>query len=274
MKKILSKMSFYALISVLIIYTIAPFLWLVISSFKPQQELLSVPPLLPVNPTLDNYRSVFELLPFGQFLLNSAIVATVTTTLCLVIGALGAYALARLNFWWKSLALMSVLSISMFPQIATVTPLFVMIRKSGIFNTYWALIIPYATFALPLTLWILTSFFQKIPQELERAALIDGLSRFEILRKIYIPLAGPALATTGIMVFIACWNEFLFALCFTSSELARTVPVGITLYEGQYHQPWGEVSAASVLVSIPLVCLMFFFQRRILSGLTAGAVKQ
>lgn len=274
MKSCLAKFGFYLMVVLMACYTIAPFVWLVISSVKPEQELNSVPPLLPQHPTLANYASVFTILPFGRFLLNSALVAGGTTLFCLFIGSLGAYALARLRFWWKPLVLMLALSIAMFPQIATVTPLFVMIRWTNTFNTYLALIVPYATFALPMTLWILTSFFQQIPRELEQAALVDGLSRLAILRKVFIPLALPAIATTGILVFIACWNEFLFALCFTCSESAQTVPVGLTLFAGQYHEPWGEIAAASILVSLPMLVLMFLFQKKILSGLTAGAVKE
>ena len=296
----LSRLGFWLLLVLMIAYTLGPFLWIVLSSAKSEEELNSIPPILPHDylarwgdfskevgnyfhdkrqelpspPLPGNYRSVFRVLPFARFLLNSCIVAGITTILCLLIGALAAYALARMNFWWKPLVLMLTLSIAMFPQISTVTPLFIMIRWLGIFNTHLALIIPYTTFALPLSIWILTSFFQQIPKELEQAALMDGLSRLAILRKVFLPLALPAIATTGILVFIFCWNEFLFALCFTSSEIAQTVPVGITMFEGQYQQPWGEIAAASVLVTLPLVLLTFLFQRKILSGLTAGAVKE
>lgn len=273
MKTLWRKLGFALIVAGLVVYTLAPFAWLVISSLKPEHELNSVPPVLPQSPTLQNYAQVFAVLPFARFFLNSTLVAGITTLFCLAIGTLGAYALARMQFWWKPLVLMLTLAIAMFPQITTITPLFVIIRWCGIFNTYLALVFPYAAFALPMTLWILTSFFQEIPKELEHAALVDGLSRFAILRKVFLPLAMPAIATTGILVFVACWNEFLFALCFTCSEYAQTVPVGITLFEGQHKQPWGEIAAASVLVSLPLVMLMFFCQKRILSGLTAGAVK-
>jgi multiple sugar transport system permease protein len=193
----------------------------------------------------------------------------------LTVGSFCAYALARLRFRGKFIILGLVLSITTFPAIAIAAPLFRLWSNIGIYNTWIGLIIPYLTFALPLSIYILVSFFKEIPKDLEEAALVDGATYFEAFRKVVVPLAAPGLATAGILTFIGAWNEFLFAITLTSSRSARTVPAAIAFFTGstQFEQPLGTISAASVVISVPLIFLVLFFQKRIVAGLTAGAVK-
>ncbi len=206
---------------------------------------------------------------------NSAIVALTTTVIALFVASFCAYALARLKIKGKYLILGIVLSISTFPQIAIAAPLFKLWSDIGIFNTYIGLIIPYLTFALPLSIYILVSFFREIPKDLEEAALVDGATHFQAFRKVVVPLAAPGLATAGILTFIGAWNEFLLAVTLTSSVRARTVPAEISFFTGatEHEIPYGSISAASVVISIPLIMLVLLFQKRIVAGLTAGAVK-
>ncbi len=258
----------------IVVFCLFPFYWLVNTSLKTGPDL-STSALVPPSPTLDNYDAIFSDSNFTIALKNSAIVALVTTALSLVVGAFCAYALARLKMKRKFLILAIVLSISTFPQIAIAAPIFKLWRDVGLYNTIPGLVIPYLTFALPLTIYILTSFFREIPRDLEEAALVDGATNFEAFRKVVVPLAAPGLATAGILTFIAAWNEFLLAITLTSSTNARTVPAAIAFFTGstQFEQPLGTISAASVTISIPLILLVLFFQKRIVAGLTAGAVK-
>ena len=258
----------------IVVFCLFPFYWLVNTSLKTGPDL-STSALVPPSPTLDNYDAIFSDSNFTIALKNSAIVALVTTALSLVVGAFCAYALARLKMKRKFLILAIVLSISTFPQIAIAAPIFKLWRDVGLYNTIPGLVIPYLTFALPLTIYILTSFFREIPRDLEEAALVDGATNFEAFRKVVVPLAAPGLATAGILTFIAAWNEFLLAITLTSSTKARTVPAAIAFFTGstQFEQPLGTISAASVTISIPLILLVLFFQKRIVAGLTAGAVK-
>jgi trehalose/maltose transport system permease protein len=261
-------------VAAIVVFCLFPFYWLVNTSLKTGPDL-STSALLPPNPTLDNYDAIFRDDNFTIALKNSAIVALVTTTLSLIVGSFCAYALARLRMKRKFLILAIVLSISTFPQIAIAAPIFKLWRDVGLYNTIPGLVIPYLTFALPLTIYILTSFFKEIPRDLEEAALVDGATNFEAFRKVVVPLAAPGLATAGILTFIAAWNEFLLAITLTSSTNARTVPAAIAFFTGatQFEQPLGTISAASVIISIPLILLVLFFQKRIVAGLTAGAVK-
>ena len=218
------------------------------------------------------------MLKFGDFqktLRNSAIVSLSTTALALLVGSFAAYALARLRFRFKFLLLALILSITTFPPITIAAPMFKLWTDIGLFNTIPGLIIPYLTFTLPLSIYILVSFFREIPKDLEEAALVDGATRFQAFRKVVVPLAAPGLATAGILVFIFAWNEFLLAITLTSSPTARTVPAEIAFFTGstQFEQPLGTISAASVIISIPLILLVLLFQKRIVAGLTAGAVK-
>ena len=261
-------------VAAIVIFCLAPFYWLVNVSLKTGPDL-SGSDVFPPNPTLNNYKSVFQNDDFVHALGNSAIVSLTTTFLALVVGSFCAYALARLKFPAKFLLLGLVLSITTFPPIAIATPIFKLWTDIGFFNTLYGLIIPYLTFALPLAIYILVSFFKEIPKDLEEAALVDGATRFTAFRKVVIPLAAPGLATAGILTFIAAWNEFLFAVTLTSTPKARTVPAAIAFFTGstEFEEPLGTISAASVIISIPLICLVLFFQKRIVAGLTAGAVK-
>jgi multiple sugar transport system permease protein len=258
----------------IVLFCLVPFYWLVNISLKTGPDL-STSSIVPPNPTLENYKSIFQNDNFTRALGNSAIVALTTTAIGVIIGSFAAYALARLRIKGKFILLGIVLSITTFPQIAIAAPLFRLWTNIGLYNTLWGLIIPYLTFALPLSIYILVSFFREIPRDLEEAALVDGATHFEAFRKVVVPLAAPGLATTAILTFIAAWNEFLLATTLTSSITARTVPVAISQFTGssQFEVPLGTQSAASVVISIPLIVLVLLFQKRIVAGLTAGAVK-
>ena len=261
-------------IAAIVVFCLAPFYWLINVSLKTGPDL-SGSAIVPPNPTLDNYQSVFQNDDFIRALLNSAIVSLTTTFLALLVGSFCAYALARLKFPMKFALLALVLSITTFPPIAIATPVFKLWSDIGLFNTLPGLIIPYLTFALPLAIYILVSFFKEIPKDLEEAALVDGATRFQAFYKIVIPLAAPGLATAGILTFISAWNEFLFAVTLTSTPDARTVPAAIAFFTGstEFEEPLGTISAASIIISIPLIVLVLLFQKRIVAGLTAGAVK-
>lgn len=269
----MKKTGFYFLLVLVLLYCSGPFLWQFITSIKPEPELVRIPPVLPSSATAGYYISIFKGHPFPRIIINSAIVAASTTILSIIIGSLAGFGLAKLRIRYKALILGFVLSVSMFPPIATVSPLYIIIRALGLRDTWLALIITYTTFSLPLSIWILTNFFKEIPDELYRAARVDGCSPFQAFYKIMLPLSAPGLFATAILVFIFSWNEFLFALTFTSTTASRTIPVGIALFPGLHEVPWGDIAAASVIVTIPLIILVFVFQKRIIEGLTAGAVK-
>ncbi len=261
-------------VAAIVVFCLLPFYWLVNISLKTGADL-SGSDIFPPNPSLDNYQSIFQSSSFTRALLNSAIVSLTTTFLGIVVGAFAAYALARLKMRGKAVLLAIVLSITTFPQIAIAAPLFRLWSNIGLYNTLIGLVIPYLTFALPLSIYILVSFFREIPRDLEEAALVDGATYFQAFRKVVVPLAAPGLATTAILTFIAAWNEFLLASTLTSDPDARTVPVAIAQFTGssQFEVPFGTQSAASVIISIPLILLVLLFQKRIVAGLTAGAVK-
>jgi multiple sugar transport system permease protein len=261
-------------VAAIVVFCLLPFYWLVNISLKTGSDL-SGSDIVPPNPSLDNYQSIFESSSFTKALRNSAIVSLVTTFLGIVVGSFAAYALARLRMRGKAILLAVVLSITTFPQIAIAAPLFRLWADIGLYNTLIGLVIPYLTFALPLSIYILVSFFREIPKDLEEAALVDGATHFEAFRKVVVPLAAPGLATTAILTFIAAWNEFLLATTLTTSPSARTTPVAISQFTGssQFEVPLGTQSAASVVISIPLIILVLLFQKRIVAGLTAGAVK-
>jgi len=261
-------------VAAIVIFCLFPFYWLVNISLKQGSDLQSSS-LIPPHPTLENYKTVFQNDDFVKSLRNSAIVALSTTLLGLLVGSFCAYALARLHLRGKFVILGIVLTISTFPQIAIAAPLFKLWSDIGVFNTLIGLIIPYLTFALPLSIYILVSFFREIPRDLEEAALVDGATNFQAFRKVVVPLAAPGLATAGILTFIGAWNEFLLAVTLTSSPAARTVPAQISFFTGatEHEIPYGSISAASVVISVPLIILVLLFQKRIVAGLTAGAVK-
>jgi len=261
-------------VAVIVLFCLFPFYWLINTSLKTGADL-SGANLLPPNPTVDNYTSIFEDTAFTMALRNSAIVAGSVTALSLLIGSFAGYALARLHLPFKFLILAILLSISTFPPIAIAAPVFEIWTDIGLYNSYLGLILPSLAFGLPLTVYILASFFRDIPRELEEAALIDGATRFQAFRKIVVPLAAPGVVTAGLLVFIFAWNEFLFAITLTSTPERRPVPAAIAFFTGsqQFEIPLGTISAASVVVTIPLIVLVLIFQRRIVAGLTAGAVK-
>ncbi|WP_139492385.1 carbohydrate ABC transporter permease [Brevibacillus dissolubilis] len=267
---------FYVFLVVFVFVVMFPFLWVLLASLKPPGELFGANAFnfIIQNPTFDNYLRVFTQRPFGTYLWNSTVVATLTTVVSVIIASIAAYAIAWLNFRGKTIVLGLVLAVSMFPQIATISPIFMFLQSMGLTNSWLGLIIPYTTFALPLAIWNMTVFFRKIPYDLAEAAKIDGASIFQTMSKVFFPLAMPGIFTTAIIVFIAAWNEFLFALTINTEEAMKTVPVGIVMFQGQYTMPWGEISAAAIVVTIPLVIMVLLFQKRIVSGLTSGAVKE
>jgi ABC-type glycerol-3-phosphate transport system permease component len=250
-----------------------PLYWAIVASFTPEQDLFAAPRLLPRRLVLDHYRTLFEVRDFWTPIRNSLIVAGATTAFAVVLGALCAYALARLRFRGKGAALAFVLAVSMFPQISIVPPLYLMLRELRLLNTYPGLVLPYLTFAMPLTIWLLVGFFRQLPPELEEAAQMDGAGHVRTLWEIILPLAWPGLATTAILTFLYSWNEFLFALSFTLGPERYTVPVAITLFRGQYQVPWGQILAATVVATLPVAAVVLIAQRRIVAVFTSGAVK-
>lgn len=267
---------FYVFIVVFVLAVMFPFIWQLISSLKPPAELFGENAfrIIISNPSLENYERVFTQRPFLTYMWNSMVVATLTTIYSIIIASFAAYAIAWLNFRGKTIILGLILAVSMFPQIATISPIFLFLQETGLVNSYLGLIIPYTTFALPLAIWNMTVFFRKIPFDLAEAAKMDGASIFQTLVKVFFPLALPGVFTTAILVFIAAWNEFLFALTINTKESMKTVPVGIAMFQGQFTLPWGEIAAATIIVTIPLVIMVLLFQKRIVSGLTSGAVKE
>jgi ABC-type glycerol-3-phosphate transport system permease component len=250
-----------------------PFYWALVASFTPEARLFAGPVLWPEHPVLDHYRALWDERSFWMPLRNSLVVAGTTTLFCVAVGALAAYALARLRFRGKTPILGFLLAVTMFPQISIVSPLYLLLRFLGLIDTYPGLILPYLTFAMPLAVWILTGYFRRLPADLEEAATVDGASRWQTFARVLLPLAAPGLATAGILTFIYCWNEFLFALSFTLGPERQTVPVAIALFRGRYQVPWGQILAAAVMATAPVAALVLAFQRRIVQGLTAGAVK-
>ena len=250
-----------------------PLYWAVLSSLTPENRLFAAPALVPRELVLDHYHALFRDRDFWTPVRNSLVVAGTTTVLSVVLGTVCAYALARLRFRGKAAMLAFVLAVSMFPQISMVSPLYLLLRELRLLNTYPGLVLPYLTFAMPLTIWLLVGFFRQLPGELEEAGLMDGAGRLRTLWAIVLPLSWPGIATTAILTFLYSWNEFLFALSFTLGPERYTVPVAITLFRGQYQVPWGQILAAAVVATAPVAALVLAAQRRIVAGLTSGAVK-
>lgn len=273
-RKVIGRAAFFLLVAAIVLYTVFPFYWAVVTSLKSGSALFTTE-LWPPHPHLDNYAAVFRDQPFGRNILNSVVVAAAVVGLSLLLAVTAAYALARVAFRGRFLLLLTILAVSMFPQVAVLAGMFELIRWLGLYNTLPALVLSDLMLTLPFTVWVLTTFMRELPRELEEAAVIDGATPWIIVTRIFLPLLGPALATTGLLAFIAAWNEFLFALTFTLTNDRRTVPVAIAQFAGasQYELPWGNIMAASVIVTVPLLVLVLVFQRRIVSGLTAGAVK-
>jgi multiple sugar transport system permease protein len=268
--------GFYLFLVIFVFIIMFPFLWIMITSFKPETELYGEGAFLPWSHhfSFKNYVDIFQTEPFAKYLINSGVVASLTTVYAIAIASFAAYSVARLNFPGKSIFLGLVLAVSMFPQIATISPIYLFLSRVGLTNSYHGLVIPYLTFSLPFAVWTLTTFFKKIPYELEEAAKIDGANLMQRFFKVVFPLVVPGIFTTAILVFIEAWNEFLFSLTLNTDKGWKTVPVGIALFAGQYTVPWGEITAASVTVTIPVVLMVLVFQKRIVSGLTSGSVKE
>lgn len=269
----MKKMFVISAVIAVLLFCLGPVLWQVITSLKPSEEAGRLPPVLPERATLEHYRMLLADPAFLRIILNSFGIAAITTILSIMLGAPAAFGLAKLNVPFRRLVLPFILSVSMFPPIATVSPLYLIMRWLGLRDTWWALIVIHTTFSLPLTIWILTNFFRSIPDEIYRASRVDGCAPLQTFLHIMLPLAAPGLVTASLLVFIFSWNEFLYALTFTATTTSRTIPVAIALFPGQHEVPWAGIAAASVIVILPLVLIVLLFQRRIIEGLTAGAVK-
>jgi len=261
-------------IALVVIYALVPVLWIASLSFKPTTDLHDGH-FIPRNWTLDNYRGIFQTSEFTRALINSIGIGLITTLLAVIVGTMAAYAIARLEFPGKSVILGVSLLIAMFPQVSLVSPLFDIERKLGLFDTWPGLVLPYITFALPMAIFILSSFFREIPWELEKAAQMDGATPFQAFRLVVAPLAIPGIVTAAILVFIFAWNDFLLAVSLTSTEAARTAPAAMANFTGssQFEEPTGSIAAAAIVITIPIVIFVVIFQRRIVAGLTSGAVK-
>jgi trehalose/maltose transport system permease protein len=270
------RVALYAAAVLVTVISVFPFVYAVATSLKTGSALFEAR-MLSAQPTLANYVSLFTVAeqPFGTHIFNSVLVSVLTVSLSLLLGVSAAYALGRISFKGRGLLLTSVLAVSMFPQVAVLAGMFELIRFLGLYNKALGLVLPYMIFTLPFTVWVLTTFMKQLPKELEEAAIMDGCGPVRIIREVFLPLLWPALVSTGLLAFIAAWNEFLFALTFVLDNNERTVPVSISLISGasKYDIPWGKVMAASVLVTLPLIGLVLVFQKKIVSGLTAGAVK-
>ena len=273
---IITKILFWLLVALILIYTVFPFVWALLAAVKPNDDISSTPTrYLPSKLYWGNLDYVFHNDDFLYALRNSIVVSLATVAIALVFGSLAAYALGRIKFRGRSATLYVILAMTMFPAIAILGSLFQTMRRFDLYNTIPGLVLTYMTFTMPFTVWVLANFFKAMPGELEEAALVDGSTPFQAFYKIMLPLALPGLVTTGLLAFIAAWNEFLFSLTFTNTYAARTVQPAIASFRGnsQFDEPWGSIMAAAVVVTVPLVVLVLIFQRKILAGLTAGAVK-
>jgi multiple sugar transport system permease protein len=262
----------------IVVFALLPVVWLISISLKDPSQIADGR-FIPQTFSLDSYKSLFEGgfdgSPFLHPLVNSIAIALITTVVAIVLASFTAYAIARLEFPGKKVILAMALAIAMFPPISTVGPLFDMWRALGIYDTYLGLIIPYLTFSLPLAIYVLVAFFREIPWDLEQAAQVDGATPWQAFRKVILPLAAPGVFTAAILVFIFCWNDFVYAISLTSSDNSRTVPAALAFFTGEstFTEPTGSIAAAAVVVTIPIIIFVLVFQRRIVSGLTAGAVK-
>ncbi len=274
-RPLLGSIALYAAALLVVVIAVYPLLYATTTSLKTGNALFSTA-LWPDQPSLHNYLQLFEgRQPFGRHLLNSMLVATATVALAMLLAVTASYALGRIRFRGKATLLLTILAVSMFPQVAVLSGMFELMRSLGLYNRAIGLVVPYTVFTLPFTVWILTSFMRGLPVELEEAAILDGCGPLRIVFQVFLPLLAPALVSTGLLAFIGAWNEFLFALTFVVDDSERTVPVSISLITGAtaYEVPWGSIMAASVIVTVPLLLLVLVFQNRIVSGLTAGAIK-
>ncbi len=260
--------------TLVVVYTGLPVLWILSLSFKPTSTVKDGK-LIPSSVTLDNYRGIFRGDFFSSALINSIGIGLITTVIAVVLGAMAAYAIARLDFPGKRMLIGATLLITMFPAISLVTPLFNIERAVRLFDTWPGLILPYITFALPLAIYTLSAFFREVPWDLEKAAKMDGATPGQAFRKIIVPLAAPGLVTAAILVFIFAWNDLLLALSLTATKAAITAPVAIANFPGtsQFEEPTGSIAAGAIVITVPIVVFVLIFQRRIVAGLTSGAVK-
>ena len=260
--------------TLVVAYALVPVLWILSLSFKPSSTVKDGK-LIPSSVTFDNYRGIFRGDIFSSALINSIGIGLITTAIAVVLGAMAAYAIARLSFPGKRLLIGATLLITMFPAISLVTPLFNIERRLGLFDTWPGLILPYITFALPLAIYTLSAFFREIPWDLEKAAKMDGATPGQVFRRVIVPLAAPGLVTAAILVFIFAWNDLLLALSLTATKAAITAPVAIVSFTGssQFEEPTGSIAAGAMVITIPIIVFVLIFQRRIVAGLTSGAVK-
>ncbi len=269
-----SRFGWGAASLVVVVFALFPVAWIISLSLK-QPGDLNDGKFLPDSVTFDNYSKIFDQSVFTASLRNSIGIALISTLISVLLATSAAYAIARLDFPSKRVVLGAALAIAMFPQISVVSPLFDIWRNIGLYDTWLGLIIPYLTFTLPLAIWVLSAFFREIPWELEQAAQADGATPFQAFRRVIAPLAAPGMFTAAILVFVFAWNDFLFAISLTSTDRARTAPAAIAFFQGtsQFQQPTGQIAAAAVVITIPVVIAVLIFQKRIVSGLTSGAVK-
>jgi len=274
MKRLLGGAGLALACALLLVFLLFPFYYAILTSLKSGSDIFRVD-YWPVDFDAVNYLSIWREQPFARNILNSVAVAVAVVSISLALGVTAAFALGRVRFAGRAPLLYAILGVSMFPQVAVLSGLFEVIRVFGLYNNLGGLILSYMIFTLPFTVWVLTTFMRDLPVEIEEAAIMDGATPWVLVTRIFLPLLGPALAATGLLAFIAAWNEFLFALTFTLSNDQRTVPVAIALITGasEYELPWGNIMAASVIVTVPLIVLVLIFQRRLVAGLTAGAVK-
>ncbi len=273
-RSLLGRVGSYGAPILVIAWTLFPVLWILSLSFKPEATINNER-FLPDRWTLDNYRTVFDTPLFTSALRNSIVISLIATVLSVMIATVAAYAIARLEFPGKKLILSLALAIAMFPAVSLVGPLFDIWRSVGLYDTWLGLIIPYMSFTLPLSIWTLSAFFRQIPWEMEQAAQVDGATPWQAFRKVIVPLAAPGVFTAAILAFFFAWNDFVFAISLTSTDNARPVPAALAFFTGasQFQRPAAAISAAAVIVTIPVIVLVLLFQRRIVAGLTAGAVK-
>jgi trehalose/maltose transport system permease protein len=274
MTRVGRKLGFFVLVAAITIFALFPFYYAVLTSFRSGTDLFRVA-YLPDRLDVSNYMAVFQRQPFGRNIVNSVAVACAVVTMSLLLGVTAAYAFGRVAFRGRTLLLFTILAVSMFPQVAVLSGMFELIRALGLYNSLPGLVLANLMLTLPFTVWVLTTFMRELPREIEEAALVDGATPWITVRRVFLPLMAPAAVTTGLLAFIAAWNEFLFALTFTLTNEQRTVPVAIALMSGStaYESPWGTIMAASVIVTVPVIALVLVFQRKIVAGLTAGAVK-
>jgi multiple sugar transport system permease protein len=276
MNKTRNKIGTWVGFLLILVWCLLPVVWIISLSFKgPSETAAGSAQFLPKEPTLQNYTDIFNNSDFKDSLINSFGIAAISTTLSVILATLAAYAIARLEFKGKRLVLSIALAIAMFPVVALVGPLFDLWRALGLFNTWPGLIIPYMSFTLPLAIWTLSAFFREIPWEMEQAAQVDGATSWQAFRKVIVPLASPGVFTAAILTFFFAWNEFVLALSLTSTTASRTVPAQLSYFVGPdpFNPPYGQLATASVLVTIPIIFIVLLFQRKIVAGLTSGAVK-